>query len=145
MRLFFLLVFCGVLVLVAKSAQTANDVRSKYFRMIIAHRRDWVAGGKMKLARLRLSNFRSFGASPTEIDLDDLTFLLGPNGAGKTAALQALARMFGFDPAQRRVKKSDFHVPHDEAPEQAPAQRELWIEADFEFVVAGGFLTQVLL
>lgn len=87
----------------------------------------------MKLARLRLSNFRSFGASPTEIDLDDLTFLLGPNGAGKTAALQALARMFGFDPAQRKVKKSDFHVPHDEAPEQAPAQRELWIEADFEF------------
>jgi putative ATP-dependent endonuclease of OLD family len=87
----------------------------------------------MKLVRLRLSNFRSFGADYTEIDLDNLTFLLGPNGAGKTAALQALARMFGFDPAQRKVRKSDFHIPHDEKPEQAPAQRDLWMEADFEF------------
>jgi putative ATP-dependent endonuclease of OLD family len=41
--------------------------------------------------------------------------------------------MFSLDPAQRKVKKSDFHVPHDEKPEQAPAERELWIEADFEF------------
>jgi putative ATP-dependent endonuclease of OLD family len=87
----------------------------------------------MKLVRLRLSNFRSFSAHFTELDLDDLTFLLGPNGAGKTAVLQALARMFSLDPAQRKVKKSDFHVPHDEKPEQAPAERELRIEADFEF------------
>ncbi len=87
----------------------------------------------MKLVRLRLSNFRSFGADCTELDLDDLTFLLGPNGAGKTAVLQALARMFSLDPTQRKVRKSDFHVPQDEKPEQAPAERELWIEADFEF------------
>lgn len=92
----------------------------------------------MKLVRLRLSNFRSFSADQTEIALDDLTFLLGPNGAGKTAVLQALARMFGFDPAQRRVRKSDFHVPHDEKTGQAPAQRELWIEADFEFPELAG-------
>lgn len=44
----------------------------------------------MKLVRLRLSNFRSFSADCTELDLDDLTFFLGPNGAGKTAVLQAL-------------------------------------------------------
>ena len=87
----------------------------------------------MKLSRLRLSNFRSFSANYTELDLDDLTFLLGPNGAGKTAVLQALARMFSLDPAQRKVKKSDFHIPQDEKPEQAPTERELWIEADFEF------------
>jgi putative ATP-dependent endonuclease of the OLD family len=87
----------------------------------------------MKLVRLRLCNFRSFGADCTELALDDLTFLLGPNGAGKTAALQALARMFSLDPAQRKVKKADFHVAHDEKSEQAPATRELWIEADFEF------------
>jgi putative ATP-dependent endonuclease of OLD family len=87
----------------------------------------------MKLVRVRLSNFRSFGQDHTEIDLDDLTFLLGPNGAGKTAVLQALARLFSLDPAQRKVKKSDFHVPHDENPEEAPAERSLWIEADFEF------------
>ncbi|MGH6713349.1 MAG: AAA family ATPase [Bradyrhizobium sp.] len=87
----------------------------------------------MKLVRLRLSNFRSFGAGNADLDLEYLTFLLGPNGAGKTAVLQALARMFSLDPAQRKVKKSDFHVPHDEKPEQAPGGRELWIEADFEF------------
>jgi putative ATP-dependent endonuclease of OLD family len=87
----------------------------------------------MKLVRLRLCNFRSFSGDSTELALDDLTFLLGPNGAGKTAALQALARMFGLDPAQRKVKKSDFHVPHDEKPEEVPVERELWIEADFEF------------
>lgn len=87
----------------------------------------------MKLARVRLSNFRSFGPDHTQIDLDDLTFFLGPNGAGKTAVLQALARMFSLDPAQRKVKKSDFHVPHDEKREEASAERKLWIEADFEF------------
>jgi putative ATP-dependent endonuclease of OLD family len=87
----------------------------------------------MKLARVRLSNFRSFGPDHTQIDLDDLTFFLGPNGAGKTAVLQALARMFSLDPAQRKVKKSDFHVPRDGKREEALAERKLWIEADFEF------------
>ena len=87
----------------------------------------------MKLVRLRLSNFRSFGLGPTVVELADMTFLLGPNGAGKTAVLQALARMFGLDPAQRRIKRSDFHVPASEAPENAPEQRTLWVEADFEF------------
>ncbi len=62
-----------------------------------------------------------------------MTFFLGPNGAGKTAVLQALARMFSLDPAQRRIRRSDFHIPSDEAPENAPDERELWIEAEFEF------------
>lgn len=87
----------------------------------------------MKLVRLRLSNFRSFGPEPTVVELTDMTFLLGPNGAGKTAVLQALARMFGLDPAQRRIKRSDFHVPASEVSEDAPEERSLWIEADFEF------------
>jgi putative ATP-dependent endonuclease of OLD family len=87
----------------------------------------------MKLVRLRLFNFRSFGTEPTIIDLANMIFLIGPNGAGKTAILQALARMFSLDPAQRRIRRSDFHVPSDEAPEDAPDERELWIEADFEF------------
>jgi putative ATP-dependent endonuclease of OLD family len=87
----------------------------------------------MKLVRLRLSNFRSFGFDNAEIELDDMTFLLGPNGTGKTAVLQALARMFSLDPAQRKVSRSDFHVPMDEAAKDAPDERELWIEADFEF------------
>lgn len=91
----------------------------------------------MKLVRLRLSNFRSFGTEPTIIDLANMIFLLGPNGTGKTAILQALARMFSLDPAQRRIRRSDFHVPSDEAPEDAPDERELWIEAHFEFPELG--------
>lgn len=87
----------------------------------------------MKLVRLRISHFRSFGHDPTEILLDDTTFLLGPNGSGKTVVLQALARMFSLDPALRRIRRSDFHVPSNETPGAGPDERTLWIEADFEF------------
>lgn len=87
----------------------------------------------MKLVRFRLSNFRSFGPGFKEIELDSMTFLLGPNGTGKTAILQALARMFSLDPSQRKVRRSDFHVAADEAPEDVPEERELCVEADFEF------------
>lgn len=87
----------------------------------------------MKLVRMRLSNFRCFGPDPTQITLDDTTFVIGPNGSGKTAVLQALARMFSIDPAQRKIRASDFYIAASEAPEDAPAERTLWIEADFEF------------
>ena len=85
----------------------------------------------MKLQCLRLLNFQCFGSEPTELSLEDLTFLIGPNGSGKTAALQALCRLFAFDPALRRIRKSDFHIPHDEG--KTPDERTLWIEADFLF------------
>ncbi len=85
----------------------------------------------MKLQSIRLSNFRGFGAVPTELTLEDITYLIGPNGAGKTAALQALCRLFAFDPSLRRIQRSDFHVPYDE--QEAPEERQLWIEADFVF------------
>jgi len=85
----------------------------------------------MKLQTLRISNFQSFGAEPTELTLEDITYLIGPNGSGKTAALQALCRLFAFDPSLRRVHKPDFHVPFNEA--DAPEERQLWIEADFSF------------
>lgn len=85
----------------------------------------------MKLQTIRLSNFQSFGAEPTELALEDITYLIGPNGSGKTAVLQALCRLFAFDPSLRRVQRSDFHVPHDE--QEGPDERQLWIEADFVF------------
>lgn len=85
----------------------------------------------MKLKTIRLSNFQSFGPAPTELSLEDITYLIGPNGSGKTAALQALCRLFAFDPSLRRVLRSDFHVPFDE--ENAPDERQLWIETDFFF------------
>ena len=85
----------------------------------------------MKLQFVRICGFQSFGVEPVIVDLSELTFLIGPNGSGKTATLQALCRLFSFDPNQRRLRKSDFFVPHDET--QAPDQRELWIEAEFTF------------
>ncbi|MEI8665944.1 AAA family ATPase [Pseudoalteromonas sp. B28] len=85
----------------------------------------------MKLQSIRFSNFQSFGAEPTELTLEDITYLIGPNGSGKTAVLQALCRMFAFDPSLRRIQRSDFHVPNDE--QEVPEERQLWIEADFLF------------
>jgi putative ATP-dependent endonuclease of OLD family len=87
----------------------------------------------MRLTKLRLSGFQSFGPKTTTIDLADLTFLLGPNGSGKTAILLALARMFSPIPALRNVKTTDFYV----AP-TAPATLDyspatLWLEVQVQF------------
>jgi predicted ATP-dependent endonuclease of OLD family len=90
----------------------------------------------VKLKTLRLSNFQSFGLQPIEFELVDITYLIGPNGSGKTAVLQALCRLFAFDPSLRRILRSDFHVPFNEA--APPAERQLWIEADFLFPELGG-------
>ena len=90
----------------------------------------------MKLQTIRLSNFQSFGEAPTDIRLEEITYLIGPNGSGKTAALQALCRLFAFDPSLRRILRSDFHVPFNE--EAPPAERQLWLEAEFLFPELGG-------
>jgi Predicted ATP-dependent endonuclease of the OLD family len=85
----------------------------------------------VELHAIRLFNFQSFGAGPTELTLTDITYLIGPNGSGKTAALQALCRLFALDPSLRRIQKSDFYVPHNEI--EIPEERGLWIEVDFLF------------
>jgi putative ATP-dependent endonuclease of OLD family len=87
----------------------------------------------MKLYRLRIYNFQSFGPEITELMLDDMTFLIGPNGSGKTAVLQALCRLFAFDPNLRRIHRSDFHVSFEEPPETVPEERTFWLEAEFIF------------
>lgn len=87
----------------------------------------------MKLHQLRISNFQSFGPEVTEITLENLTFLIGTNGSGKTSVLQALCRMFAFDPSLRRILRSDFHVPLEETPETVPDERTFWLEVEFIF------------
>jgi putative ATP-dependent endonuclease of OLD family len=89
----------------------------------------------MNLQTIRVSNFQSFGATPIEVALEEITYLIGPNGSGKTAALQAVCRLFAFDPSLRRILRSDFHVPLNE--NTPPAERQLWIEADFLFPELG--------
>lgn len=85
----------------------------------------------MKLDTLRVSNFQSFGQEPTEITFEDISYLIGPNGSGKTSTLQAISRLFGFDPSLRRIVKSDFHINQNEG--TPPIERNLWIEANFLF------------
>ena len=87
----------------------------------------------MKLRRVRISSFHSFGPEPAEVSFEDLTFLIGPNGAGKTAVLLALCRLFAFNPALRRIQKSDFHSDLTVGTEAPDEPRSLWIEAEFEF------------
>lgn len=89
----------------------------------------------MRLQTLRISNFQSFGSEPTEIEFEEATYLIGHNGSGKTAVLQALCRLFSFEPSLRRILRSDFHVPFNE--KEPPTERELWIEAEFEFPELG--------
>lgn len=92
----------------------------------------------MRITKLRVSGFRSFGPTPTTIELSDVTYVLGPNGSGKTAVLEALSRLFSPLPAQRRVRHSDFHVPSGRSPVPGPAQcSELWIEVDIEVPESG--------
>lgn len=86
----------------------------------------------MKLVRIRLQNFQSFGPDPADITFEAVTYLLGPNGAGKTAVLQALVRLFGTDRTARRVKRSDFHAYVDEEGNEVVTEN-LHIEAEFKF------------
>ena len=87
----------------------------------------------MKLTKMRFSNFQSFAVEETSISFNDMIFLIGPNGSGKTAVLQGLCRLFSIDPRFRRIQLSDFHISNAEDIDQAPIERKLWIEAEFEF------------
>ena len=78
----------------------------------------------MKLNKIRISGFQSFGIEATEINLNEnTTYLIGANGSGKTAVLQALCRLFAFDQSLRRIQASDFHVPSNET--SPPKERKL--------------------
>lgn len=87
----------------------------------------------MKLTQLRISNFQSFGKTAVVIRFEATTFLLGPNGAGKTAVLQAISRMFAFDPSLRRIQRSDFHVAPEDLAKETLDPVSMWLEAEFEF------------
>lgn len=84
----------------------------------------------MNLIQLKISGFQSFGIEPTIIKIDNPSiFFIGPNGSGKTAALQALCRLFSFNPSYRHIRKTDFHISISD--EDDDKERNLWIEAEF--------------
>lgn len=86
----------------------------------------------MRINRLTVTGFRCFGPQPTSVELESLTALIGSNGSGKTAVLQALSRLFGISQSERRLTRSDFHVPPDKGDNELD-QLSLSIEAHISF------------
>ena len=85
----------------------------------------------MRLEKIKICNYRSFGTEQT-IDVDDLTTIIGNNSAGKTAALYALNTIFSPYASERIINRSDFHLLPNEKPEDVE-HLELYIEAVFSF------------
>lgn len=86
----------------------------------------------MHIDTVTLCNFRCFGPSPTTVKLDRLTCFIGSNGSGKSAVLQALVKLFGVLPSDRRLTASDFHVPKGEKLDDKET-RSLFIEVKIAF------------
>ena len=84
----------------------------------------------MKLTKVIINNFRSFGESQI-IELNNQTVLIGNNSSGKTTVLQALSKLFSDKQSDRIIRKSDFHLPKGSRPGENT--RELFIETIFEF------------
>jgi len=86
----------------------------------------------MKIQKVVIRNFRCFGPDETKIVLQRrVTAFVGNNGSGKTAAFQALSRLFGITPAQRTVRRQDFHLPVDQ--QELQSGTTLSIEVFFSF------------
>lgn len=58
----------------------------------------------MKLTKVIINNFRSFGESQI-IELNNQTVLIGNNSSGKTTVLQALSKLFSDKQNDRIIKK----------------------------------------
>lgn len=84
----------------------------------------------MKLTKVIINNFRSFGESQI-IELNNQTVLIGNNSSGKTTVLQALSKLFSDKQSDRIIRKSDFHLPKGLRPGENT--RNLFIETIFEF------------
>ena len=91
----------------------------------------------MKLTKVIINNFRSFGESQV-IEFNNQTVLLGNNSSGKTTVLQALSKLFSDKQNDRIIKKSDFHLPKGSRPGENT--RNLFIETIFEFDELDGTL-----
>lgn len=86
----------------------------------------------MRLTKVKLYNYRSFGESEQTINFDELTALIGNNSSGKTAALAALNTIFSENTSDRNLERSDFFLPKDRNPEDIEKQN-LYVEAVFHF------------
>ena len=64
--------------------------------------------GRPRLHKLVVKNFRSIGASPVEIELDDIVVLVGPNKVGKSSILRAYEIVMQQGSKEGRLIIDDF-------------------------------------
>lgn len=98
----------------------------------------------MKLARVRIRNFRCFQLE-TAIDLEDFSALIGRNDAGKSAVLDAIGLFFGeytadVDDASVAGNKSDMAV----ICEFADLPKEIIIDAEYKTSAAAEWMLNSL-
>jgi putative ATP-dependent endonuclease of OLD family len=86
----------------------------------------------LKITSITLQNFRCFGPTPVSFSLSESTTLIGANGTGKSAVLEALVRLFGASSTERRLVRSDFHLPLDANADQVE-ESQLCIEVRIDF------------
>jgi predicted ATP-dependent endonuclease of OLD family len=91
----------------------------------------------MRVAKLKLRNFKCFGPNETVVHLHDLSAIIGANNTGKTAVLLSLQRLFGINNRAREVRRSDFHIPKGTLPEDID-ENNLTIEAIINFPELAG-------
>jgi predicted ATP-dependent endonuclease of OLD family len=86
----------------------------------------------MRIACIKICNFRSFGPEPQVISFEKkLICFIGLNSAGKTAALTALQKLFGSY-SERKLFREDFHIAQDDDGTREN-ERSLWIEVVIKF------------
>jgi putative ATP-dependent endonuclease of the OLD family len=61
-----------------------------------------------RLHKLRVSNFRSVGNVPVEIELDDIVVLVGPNNSGKSSILRAYQIVMEHGSNEGKMTLDDF-------------------------------------
>lgn len=61
-----------------------------------------------RLHKLIVKNFRSIGASPVEIELDDIVVLVGPNNTGKSTILRAYEIVMQQGSKEGKLATDDF-------------------------------------
>ncbi|HEY9079602.1 ATP-dependent nuclease [Magnetovibrio sp.] len=61
-----------------------------------------------KIRKIKISNFRGIGATPVEIEIDDIVVLVGPNNSGKSSILRAYETIMHGSGKNAQLKREDF-------------------------------------
>lgn len=70
---------------------------------------DQVGVARPRLHKLIVTNFCAIGATPVEIELDDIVVLVGPNNAGKSSILRAYEVVMSHGSKKAELTADDFH------------------------------------